>query len=154
MPIDHLPPRWRPTAHRARDWSMTNGPALLVLGLGIVARGVSYLPPRVGGPAPASHPAELLLPIGWWAAVWLTIGAVCLIAAVVPRLQPLAVGCGVGLHAIWALSFIADSIIDRNRGWVSAIGYASVALLVLWAVWRGSREIIPEGAVAHELRRS
>ena len=149
MPIDHLPPRWRPTAHRVRDWSMTNGPALLVLGLGIIARGISYL----GSAAPPVHPAELLMPITWWAVVWLTIGVVCLVAAAIPRAQPLAVGGGVGLHAVWALSFLTDSVIDHNRSWVSAVGYVSVALLVMWAVWRGSREIIPEGAVAHELRR-
>lgn len=154
MSIEHLPESWRPGARRVRDWSMTNGPALLVLGLGISARGLSYIPGRVGGPAPASHPAELLLPIGWWATIWLTIGAICLVAAAVPRLQPLAVGAGVGLHVIWAMSFISDSVVEHSpRGWLPSVGYASVAVLVMWAVWRGSREIIPEGAVARELRR-
>lgn len=155
MPIEHLPTRMQPAALRVRDWCLTNGPALIILGGGIIARGVSYIPGESGIPSPASHPAEMLLPIGWWAVIWITIGVVCLIAAAVPRVQPAAVGAGVGLHSIWALSFLADSIAYGSpRGWIPAVGYASIALLVMWSVWRGSREIIPEGAVARELRRA
>ncbi|WP_288833652.1 hypothetical protein [uncultured Corynebacterium sp.] len=85
--------------------------------------------------------------------IWIVVGIACLVATVWERAAPAAIGAGVGLHAIWAMSFVADSIIDHSpRGWLPAVGYASTALLVLWAVWRGSREIIPEGAVAHELR--
>ncbi|SDR76087.1 hypothetical protein [Corynebacterium timonense] len=155
MPIEHLPARIQPAALRVRAWLLTDAPALVIVGAGLLLRGVTYLPIYFGGPGAGSHPAELLLPIGWWAAIWITVGALCLVSLAVCRLAPISLGLGVGLHAVWAMSFIADAIIDQSpRAWLPAVGYASVALLVVWAVWRGSRDVIPEGAVANELRKS
>ena len=153
MPIKYLPASVQPTARRLRRWALTDAPALLILGAGLVLRGVSYLP-HFGGDNLSSHPAEGFFPIHVWGVIWIVVGLACLVATVWDRAAPAAIGAGVGLHAIWAMSFVADSIIDNSpRGWIPAIGYASVALLVMWAVWRGSREEIPEGAVASELRR-
>ena len=153
MPIQYLPASVKPTAYRLRGWALTDAPALLVLGTGLLLRGMSYLPHFVGD-SPSSHPAEGFFPIHVWGAIWIVVGLACLVATVWDRVAPVAIGAGVGLHAIWAMSFLADSIIEQSpRGWIPAVSYASIAILVMWAVWRGSREIIPEGAVANELRR-
>src|SRR5699024_11941403 len=93
-----------------------------------------------------------------WSGVWVGVGVLCLVAAVWPRrwVAAWAIGLGVGLNMLWAGSFVAATITSvMARGWVTGIGYASVALLVIWAIWRGSRAevTIPEGAVANELRR-
>lgn len=154
MPLQYLPASVQPTARRIRGWALTDAPAILILGLGLIARGVTYMPVYFGGPGPGSHPAETFVSMDVWANIWIASGIICLTALAFPKLAPAAIGVGVGLHAIWAMSFVADSIVDRSpRGWLPAVGYASIALLVMWAVWRGSREIIPEGAVANELRR-
>ena len=98
------------------------------------------------------------MPMPVWSVIWVAVGVLCLVGAVWSRrrIAALAVGLGVGLNMLWAGSFLAATITgDMARGWVSAVGYASVALLVVWAVWRGSRAevTIPKGAVANELRR-
>ena len=159
MPIEHLPRHLRTPAKRLRSFLMSDAPVLIILGLGILARGLSYSP-HVFGRAPRSggHPAEAALPMPMWSIIWVSVGVLCLVAAVWSRRQiaALAIGLGVGLNMLWAGSFVAATITgDMARGWVTAIGYASVALLVIWAVWRGSRAevTIPEGAVANELRR-
>lgn len=144
MPIDHLPTKYQPAARWLRAWCMGDAPALIILGLGILARGTSYLPPFMSPHAQASHPAEGALTMPAWGVVWIIIGALCLVAAWWERAAPLAVGAGVGLNVLWGLSFIADSIVEgSSRGWVPAVGYLSIAALVMWAVWRGSRESMP-----------
>lgn len=159
MPIERLPSRLRNSARRSRDFLLSDSPALVILGLGILSRGLSYSP-HVLGPAPRAggHPAEAALPMSVWSAIWVAVGVLCLVAAVWSRrlIAAWAIGLGVGLNMLWAGSFVAVSITgDMARGWVTGIGYASVALLVIWAIWRGSRAevIIPKGAVASELRR-
>lgn len=159
MPIERLPSRLRNSARRSRDFLLSDSPALVILGLGILSRGLSYSP-HVLGPAPRAggHPAEAALPMSVWSAIWVAVGVLCLVAAVWSRrlIAAWAIGLGVGLNMLWAGSFVAVSITgDMARGWVTGIGYASVALLVIWAIWRGSRAevMIPKGAVANELRR-
>ena len=83
-----------------------------------------------------------MLPINAWAAVWIIAGVACVVAAFTksPVVDAVALGLGVALNIAWGASFIAATIIgDRARGWVSAVGYFSIAALVLWAVWRGKR---------------
>ena len=143
MPVLFLPARWHPPARRLRNFLLTDATALLILGIGILFRGLSYAP-GVLGPAPqgGSHPAEVMLPINAWAAVWIISGVACVVAAFTksPVVDAVALGLGVALNIAWGASFIAATIIgDSARGWVSAVGYFSIAALVLWAVWRGKR---------------
>lgn len=156
MPIDHLPAAWRPAARRLRDWCLGIGPALIVLGVGAVARGVTYLPPLMTtSSATRSHPVEGVLSMEVWGWVWIIAGVATLVAAWWDRIAPLAVGAGVGLNLLWGASFIADAIARESpRGWLPAVGYVSVALLVWWAVWRGQREPrVTREEVAYALRR-
>ena len=153
MPILFLPARWHPPARRLRNFLLTDATALLILGIGILFRGLSYAP-GVLGPAPqgGSHPAEVMLPINAWATVWIIAGVACIAAALTRSevLDAVALGLGVALNIAWGVSFIAATIIgDSARGWVSAVGYFSIAALVLWAVWRGKRGDVDldEGAV-------
>ena len=154
MPIDHLPERMKPAAQRTRAWCLTDAPVLVILAVGIILRGVSYTPWLMSPSAQASHPAEGVLPMTAWAVVWISVGLACLVAAWVPRAAPVAVGAGIGLSILWGASFIADSIIDRSlRGWLPSVGYLQIALIVLWAVWRGRREEVTKQEVRDELNR-
>lgn len=155
MPIDHLPARVRPAAYRVRDWALTVGPALLILGVGAIARGVSYTPVLMSESAQRSHPVEGTLPMGVWAWVWIAAGVTAVVAAWWPRAAPVAVGACVGLNLLWGASFIADAIVEHSaRGWLPAVGYLSIAALVLWGVWCGRREpTLSREEIASELRR-
>lgn len=127
---------------RLKLFFLSDGVALLVLGLGILARGVSYTPhsPKT----PAGHPAENALPMSAWATIWVAVGLLCLAAALwsESRFAALALGAGVGLNLLWAGSFIAATVSgDMPRGWVTAVGYISVSLLVAWSTWRSGKLI-------------
>ncbi|WP_311342831.1 hypothetical protein [Corynebacterium riegelii] len=155
MPIDHLPERMKPAAYRTRSWCLTDSPALVILGLGIILRGVSYTPWLMSPSAQTSHPAEGMLSMTTWAIIWIAAGIGCVVAAFAPRAAPVFVGAGVGLSLMWGLSFIADSIIDRSpRGWLPSVSYLQVAALVVWAVWKGRREEITKQEVRDELHRA
>lgn len=110
------------------------------LGALSILRGVSYLPVSVDtGRSPAHFFEELAGP-PVWAVVWIALGFLCLAATLAERLVPAAVGGTVGIHAAWALSFLAAWATGQaSRGWVSALGYAGVAFLFLWAFSRGKR---------------
>ena len=148
MPIERLPPRCQPWARRARAWLMTDSTAVLVLGVGILMRGFSYLPDIFGlPPTPGTHPAEMSLPMPVWGIVWVTVGVACIISSFVRAwmVDAIALAAGTMLYVGWGSSFLISTIIGSNpRGWVSAIGYFSVAILVLWAVWRGKRGDLPK----------
>lgn len=155
MPIEHLPERMKPGARRVRDWARTVGPALLILGAGAIARGVTYLPVLMSEHAQRAHPVEGTLTMHTWAWVWIIAGVTAVVAAWWSRAAPAAVGACVGLNLLWGASFIADAIAKGSvRGWLPAVGYLSIAALVLWAVWfvGGERKISRE-EIASELRR-
>lgn len=155
MPIEHLPERVKPVAWRVRDWARTVGPALLILGVGAVARGVSYTPLLMSEHAQRAHPVEGSLPMPVWAWVWIIAGVAAVVAAWWSRAAPVAVGACVGLNLLWGASFIADAIAKESmRGWLPAVGYLSIAALVLWAVWFGRGEpTVSREEIACELRR-
>lgn len=155
MPIEHLPERVKPGARRVRDWARTVGPALLILGVGAVARGISYTPVLMSETARQAHPVEGTLPMPVWAWVWIIAGVTAIVAAWWSRAAPVAVGACVGLNLLWGASFIADAIAKGAvRGWLPAVGYLSIAALVLWAVWFGRGEpTVSREEIACELRR-
>lgn len=155
MPIEHLPPRVKPGARRVRDWALGIGPALIVLGVGAIARGVSYTPLLMSEHARQAHPVEGTLTMDTWAWIWVVAGVAAVVSAGWSRAAPVAVGAGVGLNLLWGASFITDALIKGSvRGWLPAVGYVSVAVLVWWAVWRGSREpTVSREEIACELRR-
>ena len=157
MPIDHLPRRWQPPLERLRGFLLTDATALLILGVSILLRGVSYIPHEIGGRID-THPAEGALPISVWAVVWIGVGVLCLVAAPWHEgpVAAVALGLGIGLNALWAASFFTATITgEMSRGWVTGTGYATVALVVLWGVWRDKRggALPSREEVADELRR-
>ena len=154
--IDYLPRRWQPPLERLRGFLLTDATALLILGVSIILRGVSYMPVMGGGIS--SHPAEGALPIGVWAIIWIGVGVLCLVSAPWYKgpVAAVALGLGIGLNALWAASFFTATITgEMSRGWVTGIGYATVALVVLWSVWRakGGGAVPSREEVASELRR-
>lgn len=137
-PVDFVPEGWRPAARRVRDAFYTDGTLLVVIGVGVFARGVSYLGYSGSNP----HPAEALLDISTWAVIWMAVGAACVLSAPwhTSLVAAVALSLGVGLNMFWACSFMLATLTgDMSRGWVTAIGYFSIAVISVWAVSRGRR---------------
>lgn len=147
MPLEHLPERWQPRAYRVRDFLMTDATAQIVMGIVILLRGMSYAPVILGPPPlHGSHPAENILPLNVWAAIWIGVGVVCVAAPFTrrARLEAASIGAGVFLHMLWGFSFLSLTLLgEAERSWVTSLGYFATAFLVAWAVWRGKRGDYP-----------
>lgn len=129
---------WERFKLRAARWLVSDAAGLLILGSISIARGVSYTPLLVDPERKPTHFMESVLNPPSWAVVWLIMGALCLFAVKWPRLVPAAVGAVVGLHSMWALSFIFATILgDLPRAWVSSLGYIGIAAMTLYAYGRG-----------------
>lgn len=133
-------PRW---ARTLRRFSTTDGMGLLIVGIVALARGVSYAPGVMPDKTQGSHVAETWLPMDAWAFVWALVGGLCLVTSFRwrTRLAAMAVGIAVGLHFLFASSFLWGSLHgDMPRGWVSSLSYYAISFLILWAMGRGRRE--------------
>ena len=129
---------WERFKLRAARWLVSDAAGLLILGSISIARGMSYTPLLVNPERKPTHFMESVLNPPSWAVVWLLMGALCLFAVKWPRLVPAAVGAVVGLHSMWALSFIFATIFgDLPRAWVSSLGYIGIAAMTLYAYGRG-----------------
>lgn len=92
-----------------------------------------------------------------WGIVWAAIAFMLGVAIFCYRVIPVAVGLVVSMHAAWCLSFTWQTLIGESpRAWVTAIGYGSTSLLVLWAFSRayptvridlGDRREDPRGGI-------
>lgn len=139
MPIEHFPKSWYPFLYRLREFLKTDATVMLVLGLGILTRGVSYLP-WLRPPVKGTHPAESIFTMPTWSFVWIIVGVICIAGAFIgaSRIQTLGFSIAIALNMAWGVSFLFSSVFsDSPRGWVSSIGYFSVVALALWGVWRG-----------------
>lgn len=129
---------WGRFKRRASHWLVSDAAGLFILGSISIARGMSYTPLLVNPERKPTHFMESVLNPPSWAVVWLLMGALCLCAVKWPRLVPAAVGAVVGLHSMWALSFIFATIFgDLTRAWVSSLGYIGIAAMTLYAYGRG-----------------
>lgn len=117
----------------SKRWISSDAAGLLIIGLAAGLRGVSYLPYFVDSDRKPAHFLEQAAPPEVWAGPWILSGVLCFLAIWVSRLTPPAVGAGVGLHFLWAVSFL----LSGGRGWVSSIGYGAVTALAVWAFSRG-----------------
>lgn len=133
MPIDHLPPCIRHPAVRLRDFLLTDGAVLLIVGVAFVIRGAAYL-----GQNPPSHPAERFLPLEAWAIVWMVVGVANLASARWHESTAAAgaISVAVGLMALWA----ASMAVAGAPG--SASIYGALTLGTVWSIWRGSRTTV------------
>ena len=130
--------RWEECKRSLARWLVSDAAGLLILGSISIARGMSYTPLLVNPERKPTHFMESVLNPPSWAVVWLLMGALCLCAVKWPRLVPAAVGAVVGLHSMWALSFIFATIFgDLTRAWVSSLGYIGIAAMTLYAYGRG-----------------
>lgn len=129
---------WERFKLRAARWLVSDAAGLLILGSISIARGMSYTPLLVNPERKPTHFMESVLNPPSWAVVWLIMGALCLFAVKWHRLVPAAVGAVVGLHSMWALSFIFATVLgDSTRAWVSSLGYIGIAAMTLYAYSRG-----------------
>lgn len=130
--------RWEECKRRLSRWLVSDAAGLLILGSISIARGMSYTPLLVNPERKPTHFMESVLNPPSWAVVWLLMGALCLCAVKWHRLVPAAVGAVVGLHSMWALSFIFATLFDDlGRAWVSSLGYIGIAAMTLYAYGRG-----------------
>lgn len=129
---------WGRFKRRAYHWLVSDAAGLMILGSISIARGMSYTSLLVNPERKPTHFMESVLNPPSWAVVWILMGALCLCAVKWPRLVPAAVGAVVGLHSMWALSFIFATIFgDLTRAWVSSLGYIGIAAMTLYAYGRG-----------------
>lgn len=135
--------KWEDFKARAAHWLVSDAAGLLILGSISIARGMSYTPVLVDPDRRPTHFMESVLNPPAWAVVWILMGALCLCAVKWHRLVPAAVGAVVGLHSMWALSFIFATLFDDlSRAWVSSLGYVGIAAMTLYAYGRGqTREL-------------
>ncbi len=130
--------KWEEFKRRAARWLVSDAAGLLVLGSISIARGVSYTPILVDPTRKPTHFMESVLNPPAWSVVWILMGVLCLCAVKWHRLVPAAVGAVVGLHSMWALSFIFATLFDDlSRAWVSSLGYIGIATMTLYAYGRG-----------------
>lgn len=129
---------WESAKRRAARWLVSDAAGLMILGSISIARGVSYTPLLVNPERSPTHFMESVLNPPSWAVVWLFMGALCVCATRWHKLVPAAVGAVVGLHSMWALSFIFATLLDDlPRAWVSSLGYIGIAAMTLYAYGRG-----------------
>ena len=135
--------RWESAKRRVARWLVSDAAGLMILGSISIARGMSYTPLLVNPERRPTHFMESILNPPAWAVVWLIMGALCLCAVKWHRLVHAAVGAVVGLHSMWALSFIFATLFDDlSRAWVSSLGYVGIAAMTLYAYGRGqTREL-------------
>lgn len=127
---------------KAESIFLSDTAGLIALASIALVRGFSYLPMNVDVRRAPAHFLEGLLPPPAWAAVWLIIGALCVIATRFPQAMPLAVGLAVGLNVVWFASFAGIQFFgDNSRAYVTAINYFGVGFFVAWGFGRG-RKII------------
>lgn len=121
---------------RLSDRLSGDGLGLAIIGVSSLLRGVSYMPGIRGEHSRPAHLLEYFGEPAAWSPLWLAVGLLCIVAAIGWKAaRPAAVGGAVGIHALWALSFLAIG----GRGWVTALSYGSIALIALWAFGRGRR---------------
>lgn len=151
MPIEYLPASWRPPVARVRDAMMTDAAVMVILGVVMIARGVSYWDP---GAHIFVHPLDVMLPTWAISLGWAGVGAVLVGAA---RWHATVVGRAVLSVAVailggWGALFIfAPPAAFSQRG----IIYLGLAAVIIWAVWRGKRgEIrVTKEAYGHQPHR-
>lgn len=134
--------RTLPSREQLASWAWSDAAGLVILAVAMIARGVSYTPVAVDTARAPAHTLEAWLPMGVWATVWIAVGGLCLLAVITRRsrrpIAAVAVGYAAGLHMLWGWSFTMASLSgSQPRGWVTALGYFTVALLVFWAFGRG-----------------
>lgn len=130
--------RWEECKRRLARWLVSDAAGLLILGSISIARGMAYTPLLVNPERKPTHFMESVLNPPSWAVVWILMGALCLCAGKWHKLVPAAVGAVVGLHSMWALSFIFATLFDDlGRAWVSSLGYIGIAAMTLYAYGRG-----------------
>lgn len=121
--------------------SDTAGLIALVIIAGM--RGYSYLPGQVNVDRLPAHALEGLLPPPAWAAVWLTIGLVCIASITCRKMMPIAVSACVLLNIVWLLSFYGIQITGENhRAYVTSINYFAAAFFIAWGFGRGKKNVI------------
>lgn len=147
MPIDHLPVRLRSPAERARNLLMTDAGVMLILGVTMIIRGVSYY--SLGAHV-LVNPLDTELPSwvasGWWISVGVALVVSSWWQATAPARVILMLG--VGTLAAWGSLFLfAPPAAFAQRG----IIYLALATVIVWSVWRGRRgEVRVRTEVAYE----
>lgn len=108
------------------------GTVLLFLALVDLAYALSlWRPAGATTQAASTRLLAHIMPLPWWAGLWLAVGVACLAAAFVHRLDRIAFPAASGIKALWGTVFLFGWLIaGLDRGWVAAIVWYGFALLV------------------------
>lgn len=132
MPIEHLPPRYRPRARLFRDWLLSDKGVLLLCFLFTAGRTLSY-PLREPTWAALSFDASGWVGPACWAAAAVLTGF-SLPSRAGSRLEVAAISVTVAVTSVWgALYMFASPGQFLARGTV----YLTVVAFIVYTVWRG-----------------
>lgn len=88
-------------------------------------------------PAPASRQSPSIrfltevMPLPWWAVLWLTVGLICVVGAFGPS-DRVAFAFAAALKVLWGgLSLVGWIVGVIERGWVSAVIWLAFAFFVI-----------------------
>lgn len=135
MPIDHLPIRLRSPAERIRAYLITDAGVMIILGISMIARGLSYLSL---GQHVLVNPIDTHISPWVLASWWLIVGISLVVASwwQASAVSRIILMIGVSTLAAWGSAFIfAPPAAFSQRG----IIYLALAAVVVWSVWRGRR---------------
>lgn len=72
-----------------------------------------------------------VMPLPWWAALWLAVGVVCL-AGAFARTDRVPYACAAALKVLWGSMFLIGWLIGAvDRGWVAAVIWLVFAVFVV-----------------------
>lgn len=132
MPIEHLPPRFRPPARTFRDWLISDKGTLLLCFLFTAGRTLSYL---LREPIFGQHALDALDWVG--PACW---GSVAVLNGVSLKVrhgswvEAAAIGATVMVSSVWGVLYLFGS---PGQFFARGIVYMTVSAFVVYTVWRG-----------------
>lgn len=118
-------PAWWWARHVGR-----RGEFLLFLVILDVLYGLSLLSPMASArQTPTVRFLAAVMPLPWWAVLWLAVGAVCLVGAFTVA-DRFAFAAATGLKVLWGSMFLLGWLAGViERGWVSAV------IWLIFAAW-------------------
>lgn len=109
---------------------------LIIAGLSLLVKGVSYFPPLKEASRQPTHWLEHFFPLEIIGVLWIAAGVLCFAAIWQRRLEDFAWPAAIGLHTAWAVSFATNWALYSGRAWVSALSYLTILGFLAWGLSR------------------
>lgn len=81
--------------------------------------------------SPSTRFLASVMPLPWWAALWLAVGVTCLAGAVVRGADRVAFAAAGALKVLWGSTFLLAWMVGAmERGWVASVIWLAFAAVV------------------------